>query len=45
MPTYAVTTMQGRLSVQQKEAIAKEITRIHGDVTERTIILRSGPLL
>ena len=33
MPTYAVTTMQGRLSVQQKEAIAKEITRIHSAVT------------
>ncbi|MGA7327751.1 MAG: tautomerase family protein [Rhodomicrobium sp.] len=33
MPTYTVTTMQGRLSAQQKEAIAKEITRIHSEVT------------
>jgi phenylpyruvate tautomerase PptA (4-oxalocrotonate tautomerase family) len=33
MPTYAVTTLEGRLSTQQKEAIAKEITRIHAEVT------------
>ncbi len=33
MPTYSVTTVEGRLSAQQKVAIAKEITRIHNEVT------------
>jgi phenylpyruvate tautomerase PptA (4-oxalocrotonate tautomerase family) len=33
MPTYVCTTVEGRLSAEQKSAIASEITRIHCDVT------------
>jgi phenylpyruvate tautomerase PptA (4-oxalocrotonate tautomerase family) len=33
MPTYSVTTSQGRLSAQQKSVIAKDITRIHSGAT------------
>jgi phenylpyruvate tautomerase PptA (4-oxalocrotonate tautomerase family) len=33
MPTYSVTTLQGRLSKQRKSTIAKEITRIHSGAT------------
>jgi phenylpyruvate tautomerase PptA (4-oxalocrotonate tautomerase family) len=33
MPTYTVTTLAGRLEAQQKATIAKEITRIHHEVT------------
>ncbi len=33
MPTYSVTTVEGRLSAHQKATIAKEITRIHNEVT------------
>jgi phenylpyruvate tautomerase PptA (4-oxalocrotonate tautomerase family) len=33
MPTYYCTSIEGRLSVQQKSKIAAEITRIHSEVT------------
>lgn len=33
MPTYVCTTLEGRLSQEQKSRVAKEITRIHCDVT------------
>lgn len=33
MPTYVCTTLEGRLSTEQKGKIASEITRIHCDVT------------
>jgi phenylpyruvate tautomerase PptA (4-oxalocrotonate tautomerase family) len=33
MPTYYCTSIEGRLSTQQKSKIAGEITRIHAEVT------------
>jgi len=33
MPTYFCTTLEGRLTAEQKSKIAGEITRIHGEVT------------
>lgn len=33
MPTYYCTSIEGRLSAQQKSKIAAEITRIHAEVT------------
>lgn len=33
MPTYYCTSIEGRLSAQQKSKIAAEVTRIHADVT------------
>jgi phenylpyruvate tautomerase PptA (4-oxalocrotonate tautomerase family) len=33
MPTYYCTSIEGRLSAQQKSKIAGEITRIHAEVT------------
>lgn len=33
MPTYVCTTLAGRLDAEQKAAIAREVTRIHSDVT------------
>jgi phenylpyruvate tautomerase PptA (4-oxalocrotonate tautomerase family) len=33
MPTYTCTTLEGRLTPEQKGRIAKEITRIHSEVT------------
>lgn len=33
MPTYYCTSIEGRLSAQQKSRIASEITRVHADVT------------
>ena len=33
MPTYTCTIPEGRLSAHQKSKIAKEITRIHAEVT------------
>jgi len=33
MPTYIVTTPQGRLSATQKNKLAEEITRVHCDIT------------
>lgn len=33
MPTYTITTLQGRLQPEQKSNIAREITRIHHEVT------------
>lgn len=33
MPTYVCTTTEGRLDANQKAAIAREVTRIHCDVT------------
>lgn len=34
MPTYVVTAPQGRLSPQQKQRIAAEVTRVHCAVTQ-----------
>lgn len=33
MPTYYCTSIDGRLSAQQKSRIASEITRVHAEVT------------
>src|SRR5947207_13798830 len=33
MPTYYCTSIEGRLSAQQKRRIASEITRVHAEVT------------
>ena len=33
MPTYYCTSIEGRLSAQQKSKIASEITRVHAEVT------------
>lgn len=33
MPTYVVTAPKGRLSVQQKERVAADVTRVHCTVT------------
>src|SRR5262245_7401681 len=33
MPTYTCTTLEGRLTADQKRKIAREITRIHAEVT------------
>jgi phenylpyruvate tautomerase PptA (4-oxalocrotonate tautomerase family) len=33
MPTYTCTTIEGRLTADQKRQIASEITRIHSEVT------------
>lgn len=33
MPTYICTALEGRLSPSQKEAITREITRVHCDTT------------
>jgi len=33
MPTYNCTTLEGRLTAEQKSKIASEITRIHAEVT------------
>src|SRR5260370_36456359 len=33
MPTYYCTSIEGRLSAQQKGRIASEITRVHAEVT------------
>jgi len=33
MPTYVCTTLEGRLTAEQKSGIAGEITRVHGEVT------------
>jgi phenylpyruvate tautomerase PptA (4-oxalocrotonate tautomerase family) len=33
MPTYFCTTLEGRLTVEQKGKIAREITRVHCEVT------------
>ena len=33
MPTYTCTTLEGRLTAEQKSKIAGEITRIHAEVT------------
>jgi phenylpyruvate tautomerase PptA (4-oxalocrotonate tautomerase family) len=33
MPTYVCTTLEGRLTVEQKSKIASEITRVHSEIT------------
>ena len=33
MPTYTCTVPSGRLSAEQKGAVAREITRVHNEVT------------
>ena len=33
MPTYVCTSLDGRLTAEQKRAIAREITNIHSEVT------------
>ncbi len=33
MPTYFCTTLEGRLTAEQKRKIAGEITRVHCEVT------------
>src|SRR5215510_2609575 len=33
MPTYTCTTLEGRLTAEQKSKVAREITRIHSEVT------------
>src|ERR1700722_5804126 len=33
MPTYFCTTLEGRLTAEQKSRIAGEITRVHSEVT------------
>jgi phenylpyruvate tautomerase PptA (4-oxalocrotonate tautomerase family) len=33
MPTYFCTTLEGRLTAEQKSRIAREITRVHCEVT------------
>src|ERR1700737_2028999 len=36
MPTYICTTLEGRLTAEQKSGIAGEITRVHCEVTGAT---------